>query len=123
MFAHGAQKMFGLFGGYGFSATMRYFTETMRLPAIISFLVIATEFICSLSLIAGLAGRLSAAVFIIIMLGAIFSTNYKNGFFMNWFGNQQGEGFEYHLLVIGTCLALLITGSGKYSIDRLIVHS
>jgi putative oxidoreductase len=54
------------------------------------------------------------------MMGAIITTNYSNGFFMNWFGNQKGEGYEYHLLVIGLCLALLFTGSGFYSVDRLL---
>jgi putative oxidoreductase len=56
------------------------------------------------------------------MLGAIITTNYKSGFFMNWFGTQTGEGFEYHLLIIGICIALLFTGSGRYSIDG-IIHS
>jgi len=50
-----------------------------------------------------------------IMIGAIVTTNGRHGFFMNWFGTQQGEGIEYHLLVIGMCLALIILGSGKYS--------
>jgi len=120
MFTHGAQKVLGLFGGYGYTATMRYFTETMEFPRLIAFLIIVCEFLCSLLLIAGLASRLSAIIFIVIMLGAIITTNYKNGFFMNWFGNQQGEGFEYHLLVIGICAVLLITGSGKFAIDRWI---
>jgi putative oxidoreductase len=52
------------------------------------------------------------------MAGAILTTNYANGLLMNWFGNQQGEGFEYHLLVMGLCVALLITGGGKYAFDH-----
>jgi putative oxidoreductase len=54
------------------------------------------------------------------MIGAIITTNYKHGLFMNWFGNQAGEGFEYHLLVIGIGLTLLFSGSGKFSIDAVI---
>jgi putative oxidoreductase len=51
----------------------------------------------------------------------IFSGHSDNGFFMNWFGNQKGEGYEYHLLIIGLSLATLINGSGKFSVDNLIV--
>jgi putative oxidoreductase len=120
MFPHGAQKLLGLFGGYGYTATMNFFTGTLRLPAFISFLVIMIEFFGAVGLIAGFVGRLWALLLICIMVGAVVTTNYKNGFFMNWFQNQDGEGYEYHLLVIGMCLALLFTGSGAYSLDRLI---
>ena len=120
MLPHGAQKLFGLFGGYGFTGTMKYFTETIKLPFIIAFLVIGIEFFCSIALIAGFGSRVCAILFIVIMTGAILTINYPNGFFMNWFGNQKGEGYEYHLLIIGICIALLVTGSGKYSIDGLI---
>lgn len=120
MFPHGAQKLLGLFGGYGYNATMSFFTETMKLPAFISFLVIMIEFFGAIGLIAGLASKLWALLLIFIMAGAIVTTNYKNGFFMNWFQNQTGEGYEYHLLVVGLCIALLITGSGKFSLDKWI---
>lgn len=120
MLPHGAQKLFGLFGGNGFEATMNYFTENMKLPWIIAFLVIVIEFLGPIGLIAGFGSRLCAALICIIMIGAIVTTNYSNGFFMNWFGNQNGEGFEYHLLIIGICIALIVTGSGGYSIDGLI---
>ena len=120
MLPHGIQKLFGLFGGYGFKPTMSYFTDTMKLPWVISLMIILIEFFCSVALIIGFSSRACALLFIIIMLGAIITTNYKFGFFMNWFGNQPGEGYEYHLLVIGMCAALLVTGSGKYSVDGLI---
>lgn len=120
MFPHGAQKLFGLFGGYGYNATMNFFTETLKLPAFISLLVIMIEFFGAVGLIAGFASKLWALLLICIMTGAIVTTNYKNGFFMNWFQNQAGEGYEYHLLVIGMCLALLLTGSGACSLDGLI---
>ena len=120
MFPHGAQKLLGLFGGYGYNATMNFFTETLKLPAFISFLVIMIEFFGAVGLIAGFASKLWALLLICIMTGAIVTTNYKNGFFMNWFQNQTGEGYEYHLLVIGLCLALLLTGSGAFSLDGLI---
>jgi putative oxidoreductase len=122
MLPHGLQKMFGLFGGNGFTSTMNYFTDTMKLPWAISFFIIATEMFGAAALIAGFGGRIFALLFIAIMVGAIITTNYKNGFFMNWFGNQPGEGFEYHLLLIGICIALLITGSGRYAIDSLLYN-
>lgn len=122
MFPHGAQKLLGWYGGFGFGGTMGFFTETMHLPWLIAFLIIIGEFFGSLGLLAGLLTRFSAASIGVIMLGAIALVHLPNGFFMNWFGKQQGEGYEYHLLVIGISLALLVTGAGKWSTDRLIAE-
>jgi putative oxidoreductase len=122
IFAHGAQQLLGWFGGNGFSGTMGFFTNVMHLPWLIAFLVIIGESLGSLALIAGLLTRFTAASFIVIMLGAIATSHWPQGFFMNWFGKQQGEGFEYHLLVIGMSAALLIAGGGKWSIDGLIAR-
>ena len=121
LFPHGAQKMLGMFGGYGFTGTMGFFTDTMNLPSIIGFLVIIIEFIGALSLIAGFASRIWSALTIILFLGIIFTSHLHNGFFMNWFGNQKGEGYEYHLLIVGLAIATLINGSGKYSVDERLV--
>lgn len=121
IFPHGAQKLLGMFGGYGFSGTMNFFTQTMKLPWLIGFLVIVIEFFGSLSLIAGFGSRVWAFAMVVLMLGAIFSSHIQYGFFMNWFGTQKGEGFEYHLLVIGLAIALLLNGSGKFSIDSLLI--
>jgi putative oxidoreductase len=123
LFPHGAQKMLGMFGGYGFTGTMGYFTNTVRLPWIVAFLVIIIEFVGSLSLIIGFATRPWSALIIILMLGIIFTSHIDNGFFMNWSGNQKGEGYEYHLLVIGLSLVILINGSGKYSADNALTIS
>ena len=117
---HGAQKLFGWFGGFGFTNTMTYFTQTAGLPWIIAFLIIMGESLGSLGLIVGFFTRLSALGLICIMVGAITTVHIPNGFFMNWFGKQAGEGFEYHLLVIGMSIPLLISGGGKYSVDVLI---
>ena len=117
---HGAQKLFGWFGGFGFTNTMTYFTQTAGLPWIIAFLIIIGESLGSLGLILGFFTRLSALGLICIMVGAIITVHIPNGFFMNWFGKQAGEGFEYHLLVIGMSIPLLISGGGKYSVDMLI---
>jgi len=120
MFPHGAQKMLGWYGGFGFGGTMGFFTEQMHLPAVIAFLVIVGEFFGSLGLIAGFLTRFITASYVTIMLGAIATVHLPNGFFMNWSGKQPGEGFEYHLLVIGMSLALLIAGGGKWSVDGAI---
>jgi putative oxidoreductase len=120
MLPHGAQKLLGWFGGFGFAGTMGFFTEQMHIPAALAFLVIMGESFGSLGLIAGFLTRFSAFGVLCIMLGAIFMVHLPNGFFMNWFGKQAGEGFEYHLLVIGMSVALLIAGGGKWSVDGAI---
>jgi putative oxidoreductase len=83
-------------------------------------LVIIGEFFGSLGLLAGVLTRFTAASLAVIMVGAISTVHLPNGFFMNWFGKQAGEGFEYHLLVIGICAALVIAGAGRWSIDNVI---
>lgn len=122
MFPHGAQKMLGWFGGYGFDGTMGFFTGTLGIPSAVAFLVILGEFAGSLALIAGLFSRFSAAALGIIMAGAIFMGHLGNGFFMNWSGAQAGEGYEYHLLAIGLALIVTVHGAGKVSIDSLIAR-
>jgi putative oxidoreductase len=120
MFPHGAQKMLGWFGGHGFSGTMGFFTGTMHIPAVFAFLAILAEFAGSLGLITGLLSRVAAFGIATNMVVAILIAHAANGFFMNWFGNQKGEGFEYHLLAIGLALIVLIHGAGKASLDALI---
>ena len=120
MFPHGAQKMLGWFGGYGFSGTMNFFTGTMHIPAALAFLAILAEFAGSLGLITGLLSRVAAFGIATNMVVAIATVHGANGFFMNWFGNQKGEGFEYHLLAIGLALVVLIHGAGKASLDAVI---
>jgi putative oxidoreductase len=117
LFPHGAQKMLGWFGGYGFSGTMNFFTGTAGLPYIIGLLVILIEFFGAIFLITGFAVRLTAFAVIADMIGIIFKSHIQNGFFMNWFGNQAGEGYEYHLLVIAISVVLLMSGAGKWSAD------
>jgi steroid delta-isomerase-like uncharacterized protein len=120
IFPHGAQKVFGWFGGPGFTNEMNYFTQTMHIPWLLGLLVIVIEFFGSISLLFGFASRLWSAAIILLFIGIIFSGHLEHGFFMNWFGNQQGEGYEYHLLIIGLSLAIIANGSGKYSVDNYI---
>jgi len=122
LFPHGAQKMLGWFGGYGFSGTMGFFTGTVNLPYVVGLAVILLEFFGSIFLIAGVGTRIIALGVIGLMIGIILTTHLPYGFFMNWAGNQGGEGFEYHLLAIGLAVALLVEGGGKYSVDALLVR-
>ena len=113
MFPHGAQKVLGWFGGYGFNGSMNFFTQQLHIPAPMAFLAIATEFAGSIALILGCLSRVAALATGIEMLVAIDKVHAANGFFMNWDGKQKGEGYEYHLLVIGLALIVLIYGAGK----------
>ena len=122
MFPHGAQKVLGWFGGYGFSGTMNFFTGQMHVPALFAFLAIAAEFAGSLGLITGFLSRIAAFGIAANMIVAVVMVHGANGFFMNWFGNQKGEGFEYHLLAIGLAVIVMIGGAGKASIDRAITQ-
>jgi putative oxidoreductase len=122
MFPHGAQKVLGWFGGYGFSGTMNFFTQQMHIPAPLAFLAIAAEFAGSIGLIVGCLSRVAAFGIATNMVVAIATVHASNGFFMNWYGNQKGEGFEYHLLAIGLALIIMVCGGGKASLDYFISH-
>ena len=118
---HGLQKLLGMFGGAGFSGTVDFFVGS-GIPSAVAILIIICESFGALGLILGFLSRLAAFGLTLIMLGAIFMVHLQNGFFMNWFGNQAGEGFEYHILALGLSLVVLIKGGGKWSIDRAIVN-
>jgi putative oxidoreductase len=120
--AHGAQLTLGLFGGHGFSATMEQFTNVMNIPAPLAFAAIMAEFVGGIALILGLAARLAALSITVNMLVAIVMVHAQNGLFMNWFGTQKGEGFEYHLLAIAVALPIIFRGSGALSVDRLLMN-
>jgi putative oxidoreductase len=118
-FAHGAQKALAWFGGDGFNKTVDLFQQ-MGIPTALAVLAIAAEFLGGLGLMIGLLARIAALGIIINMTVAIFMVHSKVGFFMNWLGNQKGEGFEYHLLAIALGLLLVVKGAGAFSIDRLL---
>ncbi len=122
-FAHGAQKMLGWFGGYGFTGTMGFFTGAMHIPAPFAFLAIAAEFFGGIGLILGFLTRIAAFGIAVNMLVAIATVHVTFGFFMNWSGTQKGEGFEYHLLVLALTAFLMIRGAGAFSVDRALSHS
>jgi putative oxidoreductase len=122
-FAHGAQKMLGWFGGFGFAGTMGFFTGMMHIPAPLAFLAIAAEFFGGIGLILGFLTRIAAFGIGVNMLVAIMTVHHTFGFFMNWAGTQKGEGFEFHLLVLAMVAFLMIRGGGAFSIDRLLTVS
>jgi putative oxidoreductase len=123
MFPHGAQKLLGWFGGHGFTGTMGYFTGTMGIPAVFAFLAIVAEFFGALGLIFGALSRIAAFGIGFTMLVAMFMGHLSNGFFMNWTGQQTGEGFEFHILAIALALIVMIQGAGKASIDGVIAKN
>jgi putative oxidoreductase len=120
-FAHGAQKALGWFGGYGFAGTLEGFSK-MGVPVPLALFVILAEFIGSLALISGAFARIASAAILLLMAGAIATVHAQFGFYMNWFGRQKGEGFEYHLLAICLAVAVLVQGAGALSIDRLLLN-
>ena len=117
---HGAQKLFGWFGGYGFNGTMHWFTETMHIPWILGFAAILTETLGAIALIAGFASRVSALLVGTVFATAMTTVHAQHGFFMNWFGNQKGEGWEYFVLGLALVAVIAIQGGGAASVDRLI---
>jgi putative oxidoreductase len=119
-FAHGAQKALGWFGGYGFSGTMGFFTNMMHIPAPFAFLAICAEFLGGLGLIVGALGRIAAFGILCNMIVAVFMVHGQNGLFMNWTGQQKGEGFEYHLLAMAIAVVLIAKGSGTFSVARAL---
>lgn len=121
MFPHGAQKALGWFGGGGIPGTLEFFSSAFGVPAVLALLVIAAEFLGSIGLIVGLFTRIAAAGIVAVMAGAVAMVHWQVGFFMNWSGAQQGEGFEFHLLAIGIGLALIVLGGGTASLDREVV--
>lgn len=124
IFPHGAQKLLGWFGGYGFTGTMGFLTEGAGLPWIVAFLVIMIEFFGPLFLIFGFATRIAAIGVIANFLGVLFTSHIHNGFFMNWFKQaDKGEGYEYFILLFGLAIISLIAGGGKASVDALLAKN
>ncbi|MBI4842760.1 MAG: DoxX family protein [Nitrospirae bacterium] len=120
MLPHGAQKLIGIFGGPGYYGTIALFTGKLGIHRNLAILVIAAESLGSLLLLLGFFTRLAAFGIFCVMTGAIYIVHLEYGFFMNWAGNQKGEGFEYHLLAIAVALGLMIGGGGKWSLDSLM---
>jgi putative oxidoreductase len=119
MLPHGMQKMFGWFGGPGFSATMRVLPHLVGIPAWLIFFSILAEFFGALGMILGCLSRIAAFGVLMDMIGA-GALSFRFGFFMNWAGAHKGEGIEYHLLMGTMALTVMIWGGGAFSIDRAL---
>jgi len=117
---HGAQKVLGMFGGAGFSASLKGFESAFHLPVYLALAVFLTESAGAVALIAGFCTRIAALAIAVDMFMAVYLVHWKFGFFMNWSGQHGGEGFEYHILAIAVALALVIRGGGLWSVDRAL---
>jgi putative oxidoreductase len=120
MFPHGAQKLLGLFGGAGFSASVKWFESTFNIPFLLAVAAILAESVGAVALVLGFCTRIAALAVAVDMAVAVYLVHWKVGFFMNWMGSQKGEGFEYHILAVAIGLALMIKGGGLWSVDRAI---
>lgn len=118
MIPHGAQKVFGIFGGNGLQATWQYFTEVLQISPLWAGAAIFVEFFAPIFLILGVFTRIWALLLAVLMAVAM-QYHFDNGYFLNWTGNQLGEGIEFHLLYIGAALALVLLGGGKFAFLRL----
>jgi putative oxidoreductase len=123
VFAHGAQKLFGWFGGYGFKGTMGFLTGQAGLSSFIALMVILIESVAALMIIAGLFTRFAAIGIFGLFAVIMFKFHSANGFFMNWAGNQKGEGIEYFIILLGVALTLIIAGGGKASVDAALAKN
>jgi putative oxidoreductase len=119
-FAHGAQMALGWFGGAGPQSTVRTFRENLHMPAPLALLSVAAEFLGGLGLIVGLLSRIAAFGIAVVMSVALLVVHRKFGFFMNWFGEKQGHGIEYHVLVLALALIVMIKGAGAVSLDQVL---
>lgn len=123
LFPHGAQKVLGWFGGPGLATGISMLTQHMHIPLFFAILAIAAEFLGPIGLFFGFLTRIAAFGIAVEMVVAVLLVHFKFGFFMNWFGRQAGEGFEYHLLMIGMAIALIVAGGGLWSVDRALTKN
>lgn len=119
MFPHGMQKLLGWWGGPGWETMLGLFASS-GIPYPAGVLVILGESLGSLGLIVGFLTRLCAFGVIATQVGAIAMVHWRYGFFMNWTGEQKGEGIEFGLLALGLAIPLMIWGGGRWSVDRTL---
>ena len=120
-FAHGAQKVFGWFGGPGLKGTIAYFKQALGIPAAATVVAALIECFGGLAMLAGFLVRPAALGLVIVMLVAVAKVHWKNGLFLNMSMTPgKGHGYEFNLALIGMALAVLVGGAGRYSVDRLI---
>ena len=119
--AHGSQKLLGLFGGKGLTATFASFERDLGIPAIFTLLAIIAEFGGGFGVLTGFLTRLSAAGISAVMLVAIYKIHWTHGFFLNMGCLPgRGHGIEYNIALLGIALYLMIAGGGRWCLDRLV---
>jgi len=118
-FAHGAQKLLGWFGGFGWSGTMGFFTQNLGIPAFFAGLAILTEFFGGLAILLGLFTRLAGLGLALTMLVAMFKVHWANGFFLN---PQGGDGIEYTFVLFWLAAYFAVKGAGRVSLDALLAR-
>lgn len=113
--AHGAQKLFGVFGGYGLEGTGQFMASLGLTPGyLMAMLAGSAEFFGGLALLFGLLVRPAAAVLIFAMAVAILSVHISHGLFM------ANNGYEYALALLAVSVSLLISGAGRLSVDAAL---
>ena len=116
--AHGAQKLFGWFGGYGLSGTAQYMDSIGLTPGVVlASLAGGAEFFGGLALLLGLLVRPASVALAFTMLVAIFSVHISKGLFLS------NGGFEYGLALLAVTVALVISGAGRFSLDRALARN
>src|SRR5262249_27368024 len=121
-FAHGAQKVFGWFGGPGLMNTVSFFGNSLGVPPALAVIAALTECFGGLAVFVGLLTRLAALGLIVVMLVAVAKVHWRNGFFLNMSPQPgKGHGFEFNFALIGMALAVLVGGAGRVSLDRVLL--
>lgn len=117
--AHGAQKLFGLFGGTGLTATIELFQKNMDIPPYLTVVASGTEFFGGIAVLIGLLTRLAATALGCVMVVAMFEAHVRHGFFLNWtLAPGQGHGVEFNIALLAMALSLLLTGPGRLALDQ-----
>lgn len=116
-FAHGAQKVFGWFGGYGLAGTSGFLKQAYGIPHFLSYLASFIELLGGLAMILGLFTQITAIGLGIVMLVALVKVHLSVGFFMNW-GSvaNRGEGYEFNVALLAMIIALALIGPGQYAL-------
>lgn len=118
-FAHGAQKVFGWFGGYKLAGTSGFFKQAYGIPTLFSYIASFTELLGSVAVTFGVFTQIAAIGLGIVMLVAVVKAHLKVGFFMNW-GSvaNRGEGYEFNIALLAMIIALALTGPGQYALGN-----
>ena len=120
-FAHGAQKVFGAFGGPGLQSTITTFRQYLGIPPAATVLAAVVECFGGLAMILGFLSRPVALAMLGLMVVAVWKVHFQHGFFLNLQNTPgKGHGFEFNFVLAAMALAIAIGGAGRWSIDRVL---